>query len=173
METTIEFEGKRYTRRNSKWLDDNNKIVCKMMQDRLNKIHSESLDFSEMSVQSAIQNGDKYKQSSTYGLAIKCYEYALPKANWNNTAYILPRLSSCYRKQKMPWKAVGLLVFAEEYYGEEMITEVFLTSIAAAYCDLGEFDKAKLCCNKAFKLSGCVCSDELQAVYDRIKGCYK
>ena len=61
----------------------------------------------------------------------------------------------------------------EEYYGEEMITEVFLTSIAAAYCDLGEFDKAKLCCNKAFKLSGCVCSDELQAVYDRIKGCYK
>ena len=54
-------------------------------------------------------------------------------------------------------------------FGEPRASHVFLVSVAAAYCDIGDYDSAKKCCNKAYaKLNG-QHNDELSLVYKRIQ----
>ena len=50
-----------------------------------------------------------------------------------------------------------------------MITPALLTSAAAAYCDLGDYDRAKKCCDRAFAQLNGKRNGELSAVYGRIK----
>ena len=54
-------------------------------------------------------------------------------------------------------------------FGESIASHVFLTSVAAAYCDIGDYYSAKKCYNKAYaKLNG-QRNDELSLIYKRIQ----
>ena len=47
---------------------------------------------------------------------------------------------------------MDLLSEAKAKYGEEIINQVLLTSVAAAYCDLGEPENALKCCRWGYKI---------------------
>ena len=103
------------------------------------------------------------------GLALKFYEEAARRADSETMAYLLPRISSCYRSNGQPKKAINTFIRAVEMFGESIASHVFLTSVAAAYCDIGDYESAKKCCNKAYaKLNG-QRNDELSLVYKRIQ----
>ncbi|MEG1492555.1 MAG: hypothetical protein RR394_09925, partial [Oscillospiraceae bacterium] len=165
----FELDGTVYTRYAKKWSDPNGLMVSEILQDKLNKMLSETIDFSKMQVSEIIAAGDKFKESGSIGLAVKCYDYAIPLACKNDAAYILPRLTSCYRKRGMPQRVIDAMTDANKKYGAEIISAALLTSAAAAYCDLDDYEKAAKCCDRAFaKLDG-KASVELSMVYKRIR----
>ena len=147
------YNGKTYYRNNSKWVDADYFVVPVYLQNILNTMAYQDMDLSAMSYEEAKEEGDKCKKSETYPLAIKYYECAIEKADsFKRVSVVLPRITSCYRKNKQPEKVVELLSKMKKLYGEEIINEVLLTSVAAAYCDLGEPENALKCCKWAYRV---------------------
>ncbi len=152
MNDRCEYQGKLYTRNNSKWVDKDHMVVPAYLQHILNTLTFQE-DIDSISYEEAKSEGDKYKASESYNLAIKYYEVALKKAdNFPRVSVILPRITSCYRKVGKPRKVIELLSEAKDKYGEDIINKALLTSVAAAYCDLGEPENAIRCCKWAYKV---------------------
>lgn len=152
MTKTQEYDGKTYYRNNSKWIDSNSTVVPLYLQHILNTL-SFAEDIDAISYDEAKAEGDKYKASESYTLAIKYYEEALKKAdNCSRISVILPRITSCYRKNAQPKKVIDLLSKVKADYGDGIINKALLTSAAAAYCDLGEPENAIRCCRWAYKV---------------------
>lgn len=171
MKKTCEYQGKLYTRNNSKWVDKDHMVVPVYLQHILN-----TLTFDEdeaLSYEEAKSEGDKYKAGESYKLAVKYYEEALKKAdNFPRVATVLPRITSCYRKIGEARKAINLLSEVKSKYGEDIINTPLLTSVAAAYCDLGEPENAIRCCKWAYKTLKSESSEgsaELSNVFTRAK----
>ena len=165
----IEYNGEIYRRTNSKWVDSRNLVVYESLQKTLNDLYIETLDYSAYSVEDLVKEGDKFKDSSSYKSAITFYEKALAICDEVTMKYILPRITSCYRKCNMPKKVVELFSLIKREYGVGFITPVLLTSVAAAYCDLGEYDNALRCCKWAYRNFGGEFNANLSGVWARIK----
>lgn len=164
----IEYSGTRYTRTGRNWTE-NGMIVSEIMQDTLNRLFDEQLDYEQMDADELIRVGDQYKASNSMGLAVKCYKAAFEKANLRQVESILPRLTSAYRIMNRPQDAIDLLTEASKKYGRSVISGALLTSAAAAYCDMGQYDLAKQACDRAYAQAGGSATGELSAVYGRIR----
>ena len=73
----IEYEGKTYVRNNSNWLDSHYVAVPETLQRILNRLFTETIDYSEYSEEELIAEGDKFKDSASFELAVSFYEQAL------------------------------------------------------------------------------------------------
>ena len=109
----LKYENKIYTRRSGKWTDSSYAIVPVAMQKILNREFAKNLDISDMSVEQLVAEGDNFKKSTSYTLAIKYYEEVLLRCDEKELAYILPRLSSCYRKKNTPEKAIEIFKYGK------------------------------------------------------------
>ena len=165
----LKYENRTYIRYNGKWVDSSGIAAPIKTQNILNQEFEKQLDLSKLSVDQLESEADKLKDADKHYRAIKYYEEIASKCDINKLRYLLPKLSSCYRKCNMPQKSIELFASAEEKYGQSIIDEVLLTTVGAAYCDLKEFDKAKKCCNEAYAKCNGKCSQELISVYERIK----
>ena len=165
----VVYDGKTYTRNNSKWIDRDCMVVHETLQRELNRLYLATLDLSLYSLKDLISEGDNFKDSYTYDYAIAFYEKSVELCDEETLKYILPRITSCYRHNKMPKKAIELFAFAKGKYGEDFITPVLLTSVAAAYCDLQEYENALRCCRWAYKRFGGDFDQSLSNVFSRIK----
>lgn len=169
MDEEMEYDGEIYINRNGKW---HNKSYCEVpvsLQLKLNSVYNNSINKKIMTYTQLIKLGDKYKNSGSYTLAIEAYEKALSKKiNNDNIRYILPRITSCYRKSNQARKAVELYSNVCKKYGYDILNVPLLASVAAAYCDLGEYYSAKKCVNKALKLLQGECPDELKSLIIKI-----
>ena len=165
---TLEYNGEVYTRRNAKWFDSRHLVVYENLQQTLNRLYLENLDYSGYTVDKLVEEGDKFKESTSYTSAIKFYEKALEDCDEVTYKYILPRITSCYRKNHMPRKVIDLFTETKRMFGTDFITPVLLTSVAAAYCDLQEYENALRCCKWAYKTFG-EFNPNLSSVWARIK----
>lgn len=164
----IEYNGTYYLKRGKWWVAPGG-LIDESIQGELNAIYVKTLDYSKLTVSDVIKLGDDFKLSNALGLAIRCYETAAEYADKQQLAYILPRVTSCYRKQGSPQKAIDMLAFASGKYGKELVTVALLTSAGAAYCDLGEYALAKKTCDRAYRLTNGNIDDSLRLVYKRIE----
>ncbi len=78
-------------------------------------------------------------------------------------------ISSAYRKSNMPQKALEVVVEYYKLYGDKVVSAALLTSNGEAYADLGNYDRAMMMANSAYAMTGGKGSDELSALYGRIK----
>ena len=163
----VTFEGKTYVRQGGKWIDSRYMVVHEGLQRDLNKEFAKQIDPQKLSLEDCIAQGDSFKNSGSSALALKFYEQAEKKADRQTMLYILPRMTSCYRQTGQAEKAIAILTTATQKFGQAMVTPALLTSVAAAYCDLGDYARAKKCCDRAYA-SGGKGSEELSLVYDRI-----
>ena len=173
MDKQREYDGKIYIRRNAKWVDDHNMVVPTALQNILNNLEAKEICLEEMSYEDAKREGDKFKQSESYSLALKYYEAALAIADTRSrVSVLLPRITSCYRKIHRPEKVISLLSEMKIQYGEGIINEALLTSAAAAYCDMDKPEEALRCCKWAYKVlknQQVNFSGELSLVFERVK----
>lgn len=165
----ILYNGKIYKRYSKKWIDSHGIIVCETLQKELNNTYIKNINLSEMTVVDIIAEGDKFKESGSLTLAIKYYEEALPRSDEKTISHILPRLSSCYRKCHMPHKAIEIFSYAKNKYSSDLITPVLLTTAAAAYCDMHEYENALKCCKRAYAQNNGKNDENLKNVFRRIK----
>lgn len=164
----LEYNGEVYTRTQSKWTDSRHVVVHQSLQKELNKLFMESIDYLSYSVEELIEEGDKFKDSDSYADAVNFYEHAINKGGLEVIKMVLPRISSCYRKCNMPRKTIELFTRVKREYGTEFITPVLLTSVAAAYCDIKEYENALRCCKWAYSRFGGRADESLRLVYARI-----
>lgn len=169
MESKVVYNGKEYTKYGNKWVDSRCCVAPDSVQRELNNQLFSEIDLDSLSANELVSAGDSYKESNTHNLAIKCYEKALEKCNDRTVRYILPKLTSCLRKQGKATEVILIFTKMKAKWGNKMLSPAALTSIAAAYCDISEYDKAKKCCNRAYAMSQGNSSGELKAVYGRIK----
>ena len=165
----IIYNGKTYRRTNSKWVGTDCLAVSETLQIELNKAFIETLDLSAYSVGELIREGDKFKESFSYTSAILFYEKALERSNEQTALLILPRISSCLRLARRSKRVVELFADARSKYGDDRMTPTILTSVAAAYCDLKEYETAHRLCRWAYKLSPGNADQNLMNVFSRIR----
>ena len=166
---TVTYEGRTYRRVNARWVDSSNFIVNETLQRELNHLYLETLDYTSFSVEELIEEGDKLRDGSSYRQAIIFYEKATADCDESTLKFVLPRITSCYRKCNMPRSVIDLFTTLKRRFGEGFITPVLLTSVAAAYCDLQEYDNALRCCKWAYKNFGGKSDPNLIHVWARIK----
>lgn len=108
------------------------------------------------------------KKHNSYNLAITAIEYLLNERN-DSVYYVrivLPILTSIYRECGKSQTAIeqGEKFLSLSY---KYKSAALLTSLAAAYCDIKNYIKAKQLANEAWAISGF--SPELSSVFQRIK----
>ena len=93
------------------------------------------------------------KTAGGHLVAIEAAEYGLDKYGEQDDfgPYVLPMLMSSCRLAKMPEEAIK---YAEKYAKQFNLiaNNAFYTSLAAAYCDIKAYAKAKQYANKAFMI---------------------
>ena len=107
MAETVFYNDNTYTRINGKWVDKNYMVVSHL-QKTLDNLFSEQKSIEDYTVDELIAEGDKFKEAGNMGLAIKCYKKALEANTPEVFRYVLPKLTSCYRSQGLPQKAIEL-----------------------------------------------------------------
>ncbi len=168
MAEEVIYEGKKYKRVNGKWVDKNYMVVTHL-QKVLDSLLFQQKSIEKMTTEELIAEADKYKDAGTVHLAIKYYEIALETHTVKVHKYVLPKLTSCYRTQGQPEKAIELFEHARTQYGQGLISAPLCTSIAAAYCDIHDYVSAKRFADTAFAIDGGKASGELSSVYGRIR----
>ena len=165
---SVEYKGKTYTRRNKMWVNKYGEVINETAQRKLDEIVFESINVEDLSYDEALEFGDEFKGSGSFDMALELYKRALNSATFEVAKYILPRVTSSLRGMKKSDVALELYVELNELYGESIVDNVLLTSVAAAYCDRSMFDEARRCVEKALEMSNGVPSQELSLVIDRV-----
>lgn len=150
---SVEYKGKTYTRRNKMWVNKYGEVINETAQRKLDEIVFESINVEDLSYDEALEFGDEFKGSGSFDLALELYKRALNGATFEAAKYILPRVTSSLRGMKKSDVALELYVELNELYGESIVDNVLLTSVAAAYCDRSMFDDARRCVEKALEMS--------------------
>ena len=168
MSIELKHEGQLYFLKNEHWVDSRSIVVPQYLQMELSSLYAKTLDLTSLSFSQIIEYADKFNKNQSHLLAIHYYEYAANLCDKGQIAYILPRITSCYRKIGKPQKVIDILSYASNKFGKDVVSFALLTSAAAAYCDIGDYDNALKCCKRAYA-SGAKGSEEISLVYKRIK----
>ena len=163
------LDGEKYYFNGKRWIDSDGLAVPSFVAGRLNLfLINDDVMFSA-SDNELLQYAANIKEGENYSLAIRAMEILLDRGNADIVKSVLPRLTSCYRKVGRIEDAIGL---AEGYIANRaahVVTDALFTSLGAAYCDIGEYDKAKDYANRAYAMNGGIVSSvELSNLYERI-----
>lgn len=108
------------------------------------------------------------KEAKLWNLCVEVIEKELEIAHKENfIRSILPIYTSALRKTKRSLNVVDFWEMNTVVYSKYGSPE-FFTSLAAAYCDIGDYIKARKYADRAFAING-KSSGELMNVYSRIK----
>jgi tetratricopeptide (TPR) repeat protein len=168
MAETIIYNDNTYKRVNGKWVDKNGMVVTHL-QKTLDNLFAKQQPKDNLTAEQLIAEGDKYKEAGSPHLAIQYYEAALKTKTVLVHKSVLPRLTSCYRMQGQAIKAIEIFESAKATYGEKLMSSPLCTSVAAAYCDIKDYESAKKLADKAYAMGGGKASGELASVYGRIR----
>lgn len=166
---TYEYNGEKYYFKKGKWLKSDYTVAPISVVTELNKLLMENENFEEKSVDEIIKLLDGAKMTSNTGFALKLAEEAMEKASLSEARALLPRITSLYRIKHRPEKAIEVGEHYIGIYEGKIWSPSLFTSLAAAYCDLNELEKARKYANRARAISGNNSSVELMSVYARLK----
>ena len=163
------FNGEKYIFSNGVWLTPNHLAVPTALQGELNKSLLDTMDFSACSVSEILTIIDKSRaEKNNIQLAEKLLKIALSKANENEIRLVLPRATSNLRLLGQPSNAIKLSDDYLERFGKGIISPALFTSIGAAYCDLEDYEQARVYAGKAYGLGG-KGNPELRELYQRLE----
>ena len=165
----IEYKGETYKRLDGQWVDSSFIVTTVPIQKALNQLYVDSIDVKTLDLETLIKEGDSFKATEDYSLAIRFYEEAMKKnCDRKTIIYLLPRISSCYRGNHNPQKAIECFSFVKRNYGADILSPALLASAAAAYCDLKEYENAMKCAKIALAKSEEKADENLLSVFSRI-----
>lgn len=165
----IEYNGKVYVRYSARWCDSSDFAVPEALQRTLDHMWSGNCRTEDMTADELADVGDRLREGKSYSTAVKYYNRAC-EADFTaeRVAELLPRIASCYIGSRRSERAIELFSDTSRRLGRQIMTAELLMVAAEAYCELGEYDKARKCCNRAYAKLGGHATDELSAVYRRI-----
>lgn len=141
---------------------------------RLNAMRIKELDFEDTDVEVLINMAQGMKDSEDFIISKKLFEAIFDKSsNKQVIRSILPRYTSILRELQQPREAIDITEKIISVYGKSVYSPALFTSLAGAYCDIGDTKEARKKANVAMAMSGKNASIELISVYARIKAMEK
>ena len=163
------LDGEEYIYGNGRWLTSNYTSAPVGLLNKLNKLLTSKEDLETKSFAELMEIADGAKKANNNSLASKALNVALKDANAKQINSLLPRLTSLYRMNGQPEKAIDVSCEYTEKYGNTVSSPALFTSLAAAYCDIGDYKKAKHYADRAYAMLNGNCSGELAGVYGRLR----
>ena len=159
---------------NGKWVDSQFTTVSKEEMYKLNAIRIKNINFDDIEISKLIKMAQEMKDSDDYIFSKKLFDTIFERCSDKEVVRsILSRYTSILRNLEQPEEAIEV---AEKYislYGKYVYTPALFTSLAGAYCDIGDYVEARKKANVAKAMSGENASLELINVYARIKSMEK
>ncbi|MGN0812326.1 MAG: hypothetical protein ACI4MQ_02305 [Candidatus Coproplasma sp.] len=169
----IEFEGEVYYVNKNVFYDSSFMQVSKEISDKLAAHYLKNKDVSKLNKEQLLEYIKSIKNMEEHALCINTINDGLKI--YKDTSFVkdvLPILTSCYRAIGRPRDAISI---AKQYLKDYLCDSVALfTSMAAAFCDVGEYEEAKKYAGIAYAQQGggVGYQNELSLVYARIhKAC--
>ena len=137
----------------------------------LNSYYS-NIDYKSLEESELLEFLKQLKLSEFYEKCLTVIEYGLEKftASFDFYKTVFPIITSCYRALGQSQKAIDFWMENKQIF-TSCLSVPLLTSLAAAYCDIGDYELAKKCANRAYAMQGGGKNyqTELSLVYERIK----
>ena len=166
------YEGELYYINKGKVYDEHFLEVSLEISKKLLSEYYMHIDYKQLDEQALISFIKEIKNSEQYGFCIDCIIYGLGKFINSKNYYLIvfPILTSCYRAMGQSQKAIDFYIENKNLF-DYAISVPLLTSLAAAYCDVGNYKEARAIANKAYVMQGGSTNHktELSLVYMRIK----
>lgn len=167
----IEYNDKVYYYNNGRFMDSSFLEVDALTKNKLAEIVFSKVDYEHLTKNELLNFIKEIKNANMYGFAKNICIFCLKR--YREDLYliksILPIITSCYRMCGQSEKAINIL---NEYNLTNKYESVaFLTSLAASYCDVKDYENAMKYANRAYAKQ-CEEPDtsfELSLVYKRIK----
>ena len=166
----ITVNGETYRQINGKWVDSTYlvppmDVLREILKSEVN-LHS----IEECTMDELIDSFNKLRNYELIGeaeaVAQELYERFSACRDIDRLRWILPIRTSMLRSLDQSRSAIELYRCALDNYGKDIDSAPLLTSVAAAYCDVSDYDTAKQFAGKALALGGYTL--ELTKVYARI-----
>ncbi len=146
--------------------------VPKSVSRRVLADYYKDIDYTKFEEEKLLEYLKEIKISGFYDLCLNVINYGLKKftASFDYYKTVFPIITSCYRSLGKPQKAIDFWMENKPIF-VSCLSVPLLTSLAAAYCDVGNYELAKKCANKAYAIQGGSKNyqTELSLVYQRIK----
>ena len=136
------------------------------------KFYYNQIDYKTLEEAEFLECLKQLKLSEFYENCLTVIEYGLNKftASFDFYKTVFPIITSCYRAIGKAQKAIDFWMENKQIF-TSCLSVPLLTSLAAAYCDVGNYELAKKCANRAYAMQGGGKNyqTELSLVYGRIK----
>jgi len=170
----VQLDGDNYAKIGKNWVDENYIIVPTDLCRKLYEQYLEIVDYKTFSFDDFVDLVLELKENEFHSKVISMIKWYL--ANKLDKEFLalrrlLPILTSSYRSLNKPETALQLYEKAYHKYGKSIVSAALLTSVAAAYCDVKEYETAKGFCDRAYAMQGGGkgYATELFLVYKRIE----
>ena len=169
----FEFEGEEYYFSKGQFYDSMFMSVEKSAADRLAEAYFAAVDYKALSADKLLEYIKQVKDAGQVLPAKNACVFGLEKFGGDRgfVSTALPMLTRVLRQTGSPEEAVAAAKRYIEAFGVKAASVPFYTSVAAAYCDLGDYAAAKRFADRAYGMQGGSkgYTTELSLVYRRIK----
>lgn len=170
----IEYDGITYLYFDSNFVEKDSYIIpTENILKEVTKKYYSQIDYSDYSDDKLRKFIKETKSNLAYDTALEAslLYYERHKQHSREIRYILPVITSLYRKMQRPEEVIRINKEAYDICGKSVFSVPLYTSIAAAYCDLEEYEKARQFCDIAYaeQGGGIGIKTELSLVYQRIE----
>ena len=135
------------------------------------KEYYSAIDYKEFVEDDYLNHVKHLKTSGFYAECLNVAQQGLEKFPLSKdfARVVFPIITSCYRALGQSQNAIDYWKQNRSKYSE-CRSAVLLTSLAAAYCDVGDYESAKRCADRAYTMQGGGkgYQNELSLVYQRI-----
>ena len=136
------------------------------------KEYYSAIDYKELAEDKYLQCVHDLKKSGFHGKCLDVAKQGLEKfpLSMSFAKAVFPIISSCHRFLGQSQKSIDYWKQSRGKYSVCLSPEL-LTSLAAAYCDVGDLDSAERCVKKAYSMQGGSMGyqNELSLVYLRLE----
>lgn len=149
------YQGEYFRFDNCRWVSDNGGVPKEKYQQRLSDVYQKRRRHYCHSVKALVAFARKQKKdASGMRTAIRALEIALLNATAGQARGFLAILCGLYRQTGASSAAISLYDYAVRKFGRQVETMYFLTSVSAAFMDVGDIEMAEILKNKAFARIG-------------------
>ena len=150
---TIEVNGQRYFYDGNHFFDEYFLILQGAEQKEVVEAYFAQTDYTKFNAEALLLFIKKLKANDLIFRAKKAIDYALEKFKDDGRFLyrVLPLYTSCCREMGKPKEAIAA---AQKYAGENGYSAVLCTSLAAAYCDIQDYENAKRFVRMAYAKQG-------------------
>ena len=141
--------------KNGQWVSNNGSIPKETYQGRLSNLYEKRCKHYSHPVKELVSFARKQARNADgINTAIRTLEIATLRATSREAKGFLATLCSLYRRAGLPNAVASLYDYAVGKYGKQVETPPFLTSVSAAFMDIGDIEMADIMRNKASLLIG-------------------